>query len=86
MHVVVSVQQYEGQEGLQEGRLSDGAQEQVQVSCSCHHLLHSQLYTDAQITLSKLLWLRITDAFVYLMQSRSQHRHQEPIVDVTQQL
>lgn len=45
VHVVMRVQQDEGQEGLEEGGLRDGAQEQVQVRRGGHHLLYSQLLT-----------------------------------------
>ncbi len=45
VHVVMRVQQDEGQEGLEEGGLRDGAQEQIQVRCGSHHLLHCQLHT-----------------------------------------
>lgn len=44
VHVVMCVQQDEGQEGLQEGGLRDGAQEEVQVRRGGHHLLHGQLH------------------------------------------
>lgn len=39
----MSVQQDEGQEGLEEGGLCDGAQEQVKVRSGGHHLLQRQL-------------------------------------------
>ena len=105
MHVVVRVQQDEGQEGLEEGGLGDGAQEQVQVRRGGHHLLHRQLNTH-RITLFHTLlgsdlqtfqfslnlnircerFLGARDVFRYLVQSRSQNRHQEALVDVTEQL
>lgn len=37
------VQQDEAEEGLQESRLGDSAQEQLQVHCGGHHLLQCQL-------------------------------------------
>ena len=37
VHVVVCVQQDEGQEALEEGGLRDGAQEQIQVRRGGHH-------------------------------------------------
>lgn len=45
VHVVMCVQQDEGQEGLEEDGLRDGAQEQIQVRSGGHHLLHCQLHT-----------------------------------------
>lgn len=43
LNVVVTMQQDEGQESLQEGGLRDRAKEQIQVRSGGHHLLHSQL-------------------------------------------
>lgn len=45
VHVVMCVQQDEGQEGLEEDGLRDGAQKQIQVRSGGHHLLHCQLHT-----------------------------------------
>lgn len=42
----MGVQQDEGQEGLEEGGLGDGAQEEIQVRRGGHHLLHCQLRTN----------------------------------------
>lgn len=61
VHVVMCVQQDEGQEGLEESGLRDGAQEQIQVSCGGHHLLHCQLHTHYcsckhECDLKNLLW------------------------------
>lgn len=52
VHVVVCVQQDEGQEGLEESGLRDGAQEQIQVSCGGHHLLHCELHTHITVHVS----------------------------------
>lgn len=41
--VLMEVQQDEGQEGLQQGRLTDASQEQVQVRRGGHHFLDGQL-------------------------------------------
>lgn len=43
VNVVMTMQQDEGQEVLQEGGLRDGAQEQIQVRSGGHHFLHGQL-------------------------------------------
>lgn len=57
VNVVMCVQQDEGEEGLEEGGLRDGAQEQVQVCCGSHHFLHRQLLTDRQMITYTRMWL-----------------------------
>ena len=41
--VLVAVEEDEGEEGLQEGRLRHAPQEQVQIRCGGHHLLQGEL-------------------------------------------
>ena len=43
VHVVVTMQQDEGQQGLQQSRLRHGPDEELQVGGSGHHLLQGQL-------------------------------------------
>lgn len=47
--VVVAVQQHEAQEGLQQRRLTDAAQEQVQVGGAGDHLLDGGLHGEQQL-------------------------------------
>lgn len=49
VHVIMCVQQDEGQKSLQEGGLRDGTEKQIQVRCGGHHLLHRQLHTHTQV-------------------------------------
>lgn len=44
MDALVSVEEDEGEEGLQQGRLGDAPQEEVEVGRGGHHLLEGQLH------------------------------------------
>lgn len=45
MDILVTVEEDEGEEGLQQCWLGYTSQEEVQVSCGGHHLLQGHLYT-----------------------------------------
>ena len=92
---LVSVEEDEGEESLQQSRLGHTPQEEVEVRRGGHHLLQCQLHrgrrtrsvtSTSRASINTVPEKNTVQMSTNLVESRSEDRHEESVVDVTNQL